>query len=151
MSSRLSNKNIKDRIKAIRLNNSLTQQAFAESIGVSQGYLSELEKGTKTPSETCLIAISYCYEINMDWLLSGKGDITSPSAKQTLNLSFLKEVIEAVETVLDQESKRLVPDKKAELVILIYESLLKEEDGFRGAKRDKFIRGSVSKFIRLAS
>ena len=151
MSSKVPTKNIGARIKAVRLNAGLTQQAFSDSLGVSQGYLSDLEKEIKTPSDTLLIALSNLYEINMDWLLSGKGELSSPSARQSLDLAFMKEVIEAVEVFLVQESKKLSPEKKADLVTLIYETLIKEETGHTGTERETFLREGVSRFIRLAT
>jgi transcriptional regulator with XRE-family HTH domain len=151
MSSMKLNKNIGGRIKAVRLQNNLTQQLFAESLGVAQGYLSELEKGVKIPSDTFLIALSYRYEISMEWLLAGKGEVLAPSVRQSLNLDFMREVIEAAEQGFEQEKASLSYNKKAEIVVLLYETLLKEEAKFKGKSREKFLRDNVIKFIKLAS
>jgi transcriptional regulator with XRE-family HTH domain len=151
MSSAKLSKDIGDRIKAVRLPNNLTQQLFAESLGIAQGYLSELEKGIKMPSDTFLIALSYRYEINMDWLLAGKGEMSRAGVKQSLNLDFMREVIEAAEQGFEQEKASLSYNKKAEIVVLLYETLLKEEAKFKGKNREKFLRNNVIKFIRLAS
>jgi len=79
----------------------------------------------------------------------GEGD--AAQNRLGFNTSFMKEVIEAVEMALDQKGNKLSPGKKADLVILIYETLLKEEASLTGAKRKKFLKDSISKFIRLAS
>lgn len=61
------------RIRQVRLSRKLTQQAFARSLGIVQGFLCGIERGKKIPSDTLLIALSHLYEINMEWLVSGKG------------------------------------------------------------------------------
>lgn len=64
------------RIKEIRLSRGLTQQAFAASLGIVQGFLSDVERGKKLPSDTLLIALCHLYEINEEWLFTGAGDIS---------------------------------------------------------------------------
>lgn len=45
-------------IKAVRKNLDLTQEDFAELIGITQSYLSLIEKGNKKPHTTVLEAIA---------------------------------------------------------------------------------------------
>lgn len=61
------------RIKAARIAMDLTQREFAESLGIVQGFLSGIERGRKTPSDTLLIALSHYYKISEEWLYSGVG------------------------------------------------------------------------------
>lgn len=61
------------RIKNVREEKSLTQQVFAEHLGIAQGFLSELERGKYKPRKPLLLAISYLYKINYEWLTTGKG------------------------------------------------------------------------------
>lgn len=65
---------IGDRIKEVRLAKGLTQKEFADSLGIVQGFLSGIERGKKVPSDTLRIALCHFYEINPEWLLSGKGE-----------------------------------------------------------------------------
>jgi len=69
------NSSINERLKQVRIDKSLTQKVFAKSLGIAQGFLSEIEKGKKQPSDTLLLALSYRYKINIDWLLSGEGEM----------------------------------------------------------------------------
>ena len=39
-------------IKSIRKNLGMTQHQFSETLGISQGFLSDLEKGSKTTSKS---------------------------------------------------------------------------------------------------
>ncbi|MEX3618803.1 helix-turn-helix domain-containing protein [Paenibacillus glucanolyticus] len=59
------------RIKGIRKENNLNQSQFAQSIGISQGNLSEIEMGNSNPSSETLISIRTRYNVNLNWLLTG--------------------------------------------------------------------------------
>lgn len=59
------------RIKRIRKENNLNQSQFAQSIGISQGNLSEIEMGNSNPSSETLISIRVRYNVNLNWLLTG--------------------------------------------------------------------------------
>lgn len=72
MSDILNLNTIGDRIRCIRKEFAITQSAFAESLGISQGHLSEIECNKTSPSQPLLIAIEYLYSINKDWLYRGK-------------------------------------------------------------------------------
>lgn len=76
-------KSLRGRIKQIRNAQNLTQQAFAKSLGIAQGFLSELEKGKYEPTQTILMAICYLYQINIDWLLTGEGQMYRHSDTDT--------------------------------------------------------------------
>ncbi|WP_025689627.1 helix-turn-helix transcriptional regulator [Paenibacillus zanthoxyli] len=62
---------IGQRIKQIRNSHSMSQAAFASLIGISQGTLSEIEKGKFNPSVETVISISKQFEIKTDWILRG--------------------------------------------------------------------------------
>ena len=49
----------------------MTQTEFARSIGVTQSYLSAMERGEKEPGSAVLLAISQEFGKSVDWLLTG--------------------------------------------------------------------------------
>jgi transcriptional regulator with XRE-family HTH domain len=59
---------IGDKIKAIRKEHKLTQIGFAATIGISQGRLSEIEKGKTKPSAETLIELRKKFSIDLNWL-----------------------------------------------------------------------------------
>jgi repressor LexA len=63
------------RIKELRLNKNLTQKAFADSLGIVQGYLSGIESGRKIPSHTLLMALCHIHGVREEWLFNGIGDV----------------------------------------------------------------------------
>jgi len=63
-----------ERIKQLRRSKGLTQKAFADSLGIVQGYLSGIESGQKIPSHTLLIALCHIHAVNEEWLFNGTGE-----------------------------------------------------------------------------
>ena len=59
------------RIKQLRLTKGLTQKAFADSLGIVQGYLSGIERGKKIPSHTLLMALCHVHGVREEWLHGG--------------------------------------------------------------------------------
>ena len=59
-----------EKIKEIRLNNSLTQQDFSKSLGISRPHLSKIESGKENASDSVLRLISELYSVNYEWLCS---------------------------------------------------------------------------------
>lgn len=51
----------------------MTQQLFADGIGVSQNYLSAMEHGKVQIGAEILLRISTEYGKSLEWLLTGKG------------------------------------------------------------------------------
>ncbi len=60
-------------LKNIRLQMGIKQQDFAQSLNISGGYLSELEKGKKKPGINILNKLSDKYFVNIAYLFTGKG------------------------------------------------------------------------------
>lgn len=63
------------RIKRIRNLLDLTQVEFARKIDTASGYLSEIEKGKSNPGFLLLINISNIFNVNINYLFFGEGDI----------------------------------------------------------------------------
>ena len=53
----------------------LKQRELASELGISQGYMSELEKGVKIPSNTLLIAMQHKFNLSSDWVFAGEGNM----------------------------------------------------------------------------
>lgn len=63
-----------ERIKYIRNDLNLTQDAFGEPLGVSRDVVNNLERGRVHNKEHMLRLICKTYGINYFWLTEGKGD-----------------------------------------------------------------------------
>ncbi|MTI21622.1 LexA family transcriptional regulator [Fulvivirga sp. RKSG066] len=65
----------KRRITVLRELLGLSQSEFANEVGVSQGALSQLERGKSNISLDTLQKISMAFQVNCNWLVNGQGDI----------------------------------------------------------------------------
>lgn len=59
------------RLLAVRTSKMLSQRDFAARIGVSPGYMSELEHDKKSPGSEVLIALKREFDVDLNWLLTG--------------------------------------------------------------------------------
>lgn len=66
--------NIASRITEVRNKLNMSQQMFAERVGITQGALSQLENKKSTLSLSTIINISKEFNIDCNWLLFGDGD-----------------------------------------------------------------------------
>ena len=69
-----------DRIKARRLALGWTQEQFAEKAGISKGFLSDLETGTRNVSAEYLLKIAQALNVTLDFLM--KGDESKPKQRE---------------------------------------------------------------------
>ncbi|MEO5928786.1 MAG: helix-turn-helix transcriptional regulator [Candidatus Kapaibacterium sp.] len=64
-----------ERVRQLRLQHRLSQQEFAENLGISQSFLSDIERDTKIPGGDTLLSLKRSYGISIDWLLGGELEI----------------------------------------------------------------------------
>lgn len=53
----------------------LPQREFAQQMGIAQSHISKVEKGMSLPGCFILAGLYRMYQININWLLSGDGEI----------------------------------------------------------------------------
>lgn len=64
---------IGERIKKIRVDANLNQEQFAKKISVSRSFISRVENGKETPSDTLVKLISSLFDRNYEWVKDGVG------------------------------------------------------------------------------
>ena len=72
-----------ERIKKIRKALDLTQQEFAERIGMKRNSIAQIETGRKTSDQT-IIAICREFNVNEAWLKTGAGEMFNPAPTDEL-------------------------------------------------------------------
>ncbi len=70
---------LNERIKKLRRNLDLTQQEFAEKIGIKRNSLANYETGRNTPIDAILISICREFNVSEEWLRTGEGDMFLPA------------------------------------------------------------------------
>lgn len=66
---------MKDRIKKLRKELDLTQQKFADKLGVQRNTIAMYEMGKTTPSEAIILSICREFNVNEEWLRHGTGEM----------------------------------------------------------------------------
>ncbi len=64
-----------ERIKELRKKEGLSQQKFADKLGIARGNIAAYEVGKNAPSDAVISLICSKFNVNKDWLLTGKGDM----------------------------------------------------------------------------
>ena len=124
---------MKERIRDLRKNHlKLTQQAFADQLGLSQNFVWQIEKGERTPSDRTISDICRIFDIQEDWLRHGLEPMRAAKSREeeiaelvgsalTGSSEFKKSVIRMICSRTDDELKALEAALQA-----VYESIKKE-------------------------
>ena len=66
---------LKDRIRKIRKESNLTQEKFAEKLGLKRNTIATYETGKSEPMDSIIVSICREFSINEEWLRTGKGEM----------------------------------------------------------------------------
>ena len=66
---------MEERLKELRKQLKLSQKDFGNKLGVGDTAISKIEKGENKLSYRMALSICSIFNVNIDWLLEGKGDI----------------------------------------------------------------------------
>lgn len=75
---------MKDRIKKIRRDLDLTQQEFADRLGVKRGTIANYEIGRNEPVDSIISLICREFNVSEEWLRNGTGEMFVPDAGDEL-------------------------------------------------------------------
>ncbi len=64
-----------ERIKEIRKKAGLSQQKFSDKLGIARGNIAAYEVGKNAPSDAVISLICSKFNVNKEWLLTGKGEM----------------------------------------------------------------------------
>lgn len=84
---------MKDRIKKIRKELDLTQQEFAERIGIKRNTIATYESGRNEPIDAVISLICREFNVNIDWLKNGTGEMFIEMSKDEQIAKFVGEVL----------------------------------------------------------
>ena len=72
-----------ERLKTLRRNLKLSQASFGKKIGVSQAAIDDVESGRNKLTERNLKNICRVFNVNLDWLRNGEGEMFLPQIEKT--------------------------------------------------------------------
>ena len=84
---------IAERIKEVRKSESLTQQKFAERIGIKQNTVAQYEMGRNIPIDAIITAICKEFSVNESWLRYGIGDMKAKTTQKQKLTRFFADVL----------------------------------------------------------
>lgn len=105
---------MKDRLKKLRKELDLTQQAFADKIGMKQNTIAQYEMGRTTPSDAIVFSICREFNVNENWLRTGEGEMFEQMTEQQKILKY---------TALLLNDKDSVVANAIQTLIVTYEQL----------------------------
>ena len=124
---------LKDRIKTLRKVLDLTQQEFADKLGIKRNTVATYETGKSNPSDAAVLLICKTFNINEEWLRTGKGEMFKEIQPDSEYMKAARDICSnndeaAMKAVvsywkMDPEFKKIFWDKLLE-VAEIYKSQL---------------------------
>ena len=72
------------RVNEVRRNNGVSVNNFAKIAGVDRAYFSKQLKGERNLTQTTLYKISKAFNVSLDWLEKGIGDMMCPETQEFL-------------------------------------------------------------------
>lgn len=82
-----------ERIKKLRKTLDLTQQKFADRIGVKQNTVAQYEMGRNIPIDSVISLICREFNVNEDWLRNGVGEMFLPADRNSDIAKLTKQLL----------------------------------------------------------
>ena len=84
---------LNDRIAEVRKENNLTQEKFANRIGLTRNFVWMIEKGERIPSDRTILDICREFDVNEKWLRTGEGEPFKQLARKEAIARFAGELM----------------------------------------------------------
>lgn len=125
------------RIKELRKRYNLNQKDFAKPLGISNGHISNIEKGNDMPSAALIKLIAREYNTSEDWIITGAGSQMThkPIDNAPSNMEHSSELMLDLDEMLCKvpSSVREQEEKVLETLILLFQEFLSLESNERDA------------------
>ncbi len=110
---------MKDRIKKIRRELDLTQQEFADRLGVKRGAIANYEIGRNEPVDSIISLICREFKVNEEWLRNGTGEMFAPDASDELEALVKKYDLSNADQVLIEKYVNLKAGSRETIINFI--------------------------------
>ena len=111
---------MKERIRKLRRALDLTQQEFADKIGMKRNTIANYETGRNDPSASVISLICREFNANENWLRTGEGDMFVQRTRNQIITDFLGDLI-----IEEASFKKRLIEALAELDEIDWEGLEK--------------------------
>ena len=105
---------ISDRIFELIKSLKISQKEFSIATGIKESSLSDIKKKKYEPSASTLIKISEVYNVNLNWLLVGKGSmLIAQDGEQDISINDIAEYLKRLgSSEVEQELFRVLREAK---------------------------------------
>lgn len=108
---------IDKRLKELRKELGLTQQEFADKLGIKRNTIATYEAGKSKPSDSAIVLICNTFNVSIDWLRNGTGEMFLPDAGDELEAlakkyNYTAAIAVAIEKVVNmsEEQQAVITD-----------------------------------------
>jgi len=133
---------VKDRIRKIRRELDLTQQEFADRLGVKRGAIANYEIGRNEPVDSIISLICREFNVNEEWLRNGIGEMFAPDASDELEALVKKYDLSNADQVLIEKYVNLKAGSR-EMIINFITDVVAALDGVADPNAKAFSDGSI--------
>lgn len=119
------------RIKILREELGLTQEAFAQRLGVGRGVVMNIEYNKTTPKDAFVDLICREFRVRDEWLRHGSGEMFEPTSRDEEIADFVGEVMRSESESFKRRLITLLAElspEEWELLESFAEKLAKKED-----------------------
>ncbi len=113
---------MKSRIKKIRKELDLTQQKFADKLGIKRNTIAMYEMGKTYPSKQTINSICREFNVNEEWLQNGTGEMFAPDASNEVEQLVKKYHLSSGMQIFIEKLVNTKPEVQEALVNLISET-----------------------------
>lgn len=89
---------LNERIKLVRVKKSLNQTDFAKRLSISRSAVCKIESGENSPSEQTINLICKEFNVNSEWLRTGKGEMFIEKSKDILISDMFADILKGDDT-----------------------------------------------------
>jgi len=109
---------IKERIQEVRKELGISLRDFAKKIYISRSLLSSIEQGNRNINDRTIQLISTEFNVNKEWLLTGKGDMFTappPDVQLTKLIDIFNQLDRGLQDCLLEQSKALLKIRREKI------------------------------------
>lgn len=103
---------IGERIKKVRRSVDLTQQKFADRLGIKQNTVATYEMNRTNPSDSAIKSICREFNVSETWLKTGEGEPFNPTPKTHIDELVRQYGLDDVDREIIMEFIKLKPEEK---------------------------------------
>jgi len=116
---------LNERLRTVRNQKKLSQREFAEILGIGLKSWQQYESGVNIPGGKVLEALLTKCNINVNWLLTGMGQMYYREGDVGYDRELLVRIVAVLESYLTQKNIIFDSDRKGKVIAKLFENLSK--------------------------